>query len=266
VTHSIKLYGMIITKEAQRFFTYRTNIFAGCLTALIMLGARYALWAALFATGNAGDSSLIETMTYFVIYDILMIWAEAWHSNAIGEDIRSGDIAQRLIKPCPYQLQLVAAAHAASLTATLTRAVPMLVAALIFIGLLPPVSVIALCFFVLSAILGIIIYSLVEFIVSYTAFWLTDYWYLSWLMVAMFLLFGGIAMPLWFYPDWLRVICDYLPFQYAVFRPVAIYLGRVTSEQIIFTIIIQIFWITVLFLIERGVWYLAQRKLTVQGG
>jgi ABC-2 type transport system permease protein len=257
---------MIITKEAQRFFTYRTNMLAGCLTAFIMLAARYALWAALFATGATQNATLIETMTYFVLYDILMIWAESWHSNAIGTDIRSGDIAQRLVKPCSYHLQLVAAAHARSLTATLTRAVPMLIAAVIFIGVLPPVSVIALLAFIFSAVLGIIIYSLVEFIVSYTAFWLTDYWYLRWLMVALFLLFGGIAMPLWFYPDRLRVICEYLPFQYAVFQPVAIYLGRVSSDRILFTIAIQLFWIVILFLIERFVWHLAQRKLTVQGG
>jgi len=266
MTHSIKLYGKIITKEAQRFFTYRTNILAGCLTALIMLGARYALWEALFATGNNQGSTLIEMMTYFVIYDILMIWAEAWHSTAIGTDIRSGDIAQKLIKPCSYHLQLVAAAHAKSLAATLTRAIPMLIASLVFIGLLPPVSATALFCFILSIILGLIIYSLVDFIVSYTAFWLTDYWYLSWLMVAIFLLFGGIALPLWFYPDWLSTICNYLPFQFAVFRPVAIYLGRIPLDQIALTIAMQLFWIVVLFVAERIVWRLAQRKLTVQGG
>jgi len=71
MVYSIKLYKTIINKEMQRFFTYRVNILSGCLTALFMLGARYALWVALFATGNAAQSSLLETMTYFVIYDIV---------------------------------------------------------------------------------------------------------------------------------------------------------------------------------------------------
>ncbi|MCL1806807.1 MAG: ABC-2 family transporter protein [Oscillospiraceae bacterium] len=266
MAYSFRLYSMIVSKEARRFFTYRANILAGCLTAFFTLAARYALWSALFATGNAQGSSFTETMTYFVLYDILMIWAESRYNSMIGADIRSGDIVQKLTKPCPYHLQLVAAFHATSLTSTLTRALPMLAAALAFIGLLPPVSVTALFAFILAAVLGMVIYSLVDFIVSYTAFWLTDYWYLGWLMVAIFLLFGGIALPLWFYPDWLRVICDYLPFQYAVFKPVAIYLGRVAAGEIAFTIAMQLFWIAVLFVIERLVWRLAQRKLTVQGG
>jgi ABC-2 type transport system permease protein len=266
VTYSIKLYGSIIAKEAQRFFTYRTNILAGCLTALFMLGARYALWTALFATGNAGGSSLLETMTYFVICDIAMLWLASSYGNIIGTDIRSGDIAQQLIKPCSYHLLLVASFHATSLTATLTRALPMLIAALFFIGLLPPVSIGALVFFLFSAILGAIIYSLVDLIISYTAFWLTDYWYLEWFKRALFTLFGGLALPIWFYPQWLQTICEFLPFQYTIFQPLAIYLGRIPTDRIGFTLVMQLIWIAILFIIERIVWRMAKNKLTVQGG
>jgi len=257
---------MIIIKEAQRFFIYRVNILAGCITALFMLGARYALWAALFATGNAGQSSLPETMTYFIICDIVMIWLASSYGNTIGKDIRSGDIASQLIRPCSYHLLLVASFHATSLTSTLTRAFPMLIVALIFISLLPPVSAIALVFFILSLVLGAVIYSLVDLIISYTAFWLTDYWYLSWFKTALFTLFGGLALPIWFYPEWLSMICRFLPFQYTIYQPLAIYLGRVPVGQIGFSFAMQLFWIAVLFLLERTVWRLAKHKLTVQGG
>jgi len=257
---------MIIVKEAQRFFTYRVNIISGCLTALFMLGARYALWVALFATGNAGQSSLLETMTYFVMVDIVMIWLASSYGNTIGEDIRSGDIAQRLIKPCSYHLLLIASFHATSLTSTVTRALPMFIVALIFIGLLPPVSTVALLCFLLAILLGAVIYSLVDLIISYTAFWLTDFWYLSWFKRALFTLFGGLALPLWFYPEWLRVICGFLPFQYTVFQPLSIYLGRVPPDRIVITLTAQLFWIIVLFLLERTVWRFAKHILTVQGG
>jgi ABC-2 type transport system permease protein len=257
---------MIIAKEAKRFFTYRANIFAGLMTVLFTLGARYALWAALFATGNAQQSSLLETMTYFVIHDLVQVWSASRYGDAIGADIRSGDIAQRLIKPYPYHLQLAASFHATSVTATLTRTMPMLIAALLWIGLLPPVSAAAFLAFLLTAVLGGVIHSLVDLIIGYTAFWLTDYWHLSWFKRALFMLFGGAILPLWFYPEWLRAVCGYLPFQYVVYQPMAVYLGRVPSGQIIPSFAMQLFWIAVLFLLERAVWKLTQRKLTVQGG
>jgi len=266
VTKTIKLYTVIIAKEVQRFFTYRVNIIAGIMTALLILAARYALWVALFATGNATQSSLIETMTYFVLCDIIRLWLASSYGNDIGDDIRTGDIAQRLVKPCSYHLLLVASFHASSITLTITRALPMLFVALVFIGLLAPVSVFAFVFFILSVMLGAVIYSLVDLIISYTAFWLTDYWYLSWFKRSLFTLFGGLALPIWFYPDWLANICNYLPFQYTMFQPLAIYLGRVHPDQIIYTFIIQLFWIGILLLAERTVWRFATKKLTVQGG
>jgi ABC-2 type transport system permease protein len=266
MTAYLTLYQMIIVKETQRFFTYRANIYAGLFGALFILAARYALWAALFATGNAGDATLSETMTYFVVNDCLLIWLAASYGDLIGGDIRTGDIAQRLIKPCPYHLQLVATSHANAVTATLTRSVPILIAALFFIGLVPPVSVAALLFFLLTAILGGAIYSLIDLCISYSAFWLTDYWYLSWVRDALFTLFGGIMLPLWFYPGWLFAVCNFLPFKYAVYQPVSVYLGRVPVNEIGKTFAWQIGWVIVLYALERLIWSRAQYKITVQGG
>jgi len=263
---AVKLYTMIVAKETQRFFTYRGNILAGCLTGLLMLAARYALWSALFAAGNAQDATLTETMTFFVVNDILMIWLASRYGNDIGRDIQSGDIAQRLIRPVSYHLQLVAAFHADAIAETITRALPMLVVAIIFIGLMPPISLGALGLFIVALILGGVIYALIDMIISYTAFWLTKHWYLAWFKRALFILFGGTMLPLWFYPDWLRAICEVLPFQFSIFMPIGIYLGRVLVTDAGFVLGMQVFWIGVLFLGERALWRLVQYKLVVQGG
>ena len=264
--NTLKLYTMIISKETQRFFTYRGNIFAGCITGLLMLAARYALWTALFATGNAGDATLTETMTFFVINDILMVWVCSRFDDSLGKDIQTGDIAQHFIRPIPYHLRLVASFHTAAITDTVTRALPMFAAALIFIGLLPPVSWVAFGFFIVSLVLGAAIFYLVDLIISYTAFWQTKYWYISWFKISLFMLFGGLLLPLWFYPPWLRAICEVLPFQFAIFVPIGIYLGRVPLYDIGYVLGMQVLWIAVLFICERGFWRLAQHKVVVQGG
>jgi ABC-2 type transport system permease protein len=264
--HILKLYITIIAKEVKRFATYRTNIYAGIMAALFMLGARYALWLALFATGNAGDSSLEETMTYFVVVDIVMIWLAATYSNSIGTDIQTGDLAGKIIRPFSYHFQLVTEFHAKAVADTLTRSIPVFIVALIFIGLLPPVSLGAFAVFIISALLGGVIFSLVDLIVSYSVFWLIDFWYVSWFKNALFMIFGGVTLPLWFYPNWLLAICNVLPFQYAIFKPMQIYLGRVSHAEIISVIAMQLLWIVILFGLERLVWKRAQYKLIVQGG
>jgi len=264
--NSLKIYNAILAKEIQRFFTYRGNLFAGGITGLLMLAARYALWAALFATDAVGDATLTETMTFFVINDMLLVWLASSYGDTIGRDIETGDIALHLTRPYPYHLQVIAASHSTAVTDTITRALPMLVAALVFIGLMPPVSPIAFIVFIAALILGGIIYSLIDFIISYTAFWLTKYWYLAWFKRALFVLFGGLMLPLWFYPDWLRAICEVLPFQFAIFMPISIFLGRVSAADAGGVILMQLFWIAVLFLCERALWWFARYKLVVQGG
>jgi len=266
MTSNIKLYNMIVAKEVRRFFTYRGNIFAGCITGILMLVARYALWTALFATGNAGDATLAETMTFFVINDMLLVWLASRYGDTLGRDIETGDIALHLTRPYPYHLQMIAIFHSTAITDTLTRAIPMFIIALVFIGLMPPASLLTLGVFLVALVLGGIIYSLIDLIISYTAFWLTKYWYLSWFKRALFVLFGGLMLPLWFYPAWLRAICEVLPFQFAIFMPIGIFLGRVPLGDAWGVILMQLVWIAVLYLCERGLWRLAQRKLVVQGG
>jgi len=266
MANGLNLYKIMLVNGFKQFATYRANIFAGVASALFMLAARYALWLALFSTGNGGYVTLAETMTYFVIVDILMIWTTSSFGDRIGGDIQSGDIAQYIIRPYSYHFQLLAGLHSTAVARTLTHSLPILVAALIFIGLLPPANVLTAVFFVLSAILGGVIYILVDLIISYSAFWLTDFWYISWHRRALFSLFGGTVIPLWFYPDWLLRMASLLPFQYALFSPLGIYLGRITGHDIAWVFAMQIFWICILFAIERLVWYKAQKKIVVQGG
>lgn len=106
MTASVKLYGAIMAKEIKRAATYRSNIYAGVVSAIFMLGFRYALWRALYLTGNAAGSTLSETMTYFIINDVLTTLFRSRHSDNIGADIRSGNIAGKLVKPYSYQLRL----------------------------------------------------------------------------------------------------------------------------------------------------------------
>ena len=264
--NALNLYRLTIVRGIQQFATYRTNIFSNVASALLMLGARFALWMALFAAGNAGDTTLTETMTYFVVMDILMVWTTSDFGSRIGGDIQSGDISIALTRPRTYHFQLLAGLHSNAVISTLTRSLPILIAAIVFIGILPPLSVGAFGIFILSAILGALIYILVDLIISYSAFWLMDYWYISWYKRALFMLFGGTILPLWFYPEWLRTVSGVLPFQFALFVPLEVYLGRIYGTDLLYTLGMQVVWIAVLFALERFVWRKVQHKIVVQGG
>lgn len=255
----------IVGAQLRRFFAYRANIWSGALYGALRLSMRAALWLALFRGGDAG-SSFRETMSFFILCDVFVSAYAERASDLIGQDIRSGDIALRLINPVSYQIYLSAMQLSGWLTRLLPQGATILLGGLVFIGLTPPAGIPALVGFGLSMILASAIYLLVDLCIGYSAFYLTDFWYLRWFNEALFALFGGLALPLWFYPDWLLTLSNALPFKYAVYQPIAIYLGRVPASQILPSLLIQCCWIGALLLLERLIWRAAMRRLCVQGG
>lgn len=88
-------------------------------------------------------------------------------------------------------------------------------------------------FFLLSALLGNMIFLLLNTILGYTAFWLGNVWYIQWFLTAAMYVFGGEMVPFWFLPDKLNIITWFMPFRCVLFIPMEMYLGRLSMNQII---------------------------------
>ena len=264
MTYYIKLFFQIIAKELARYFTYRANIFNGPIATVLILAMQWALWMALYKTGNATAATFGETMTYFIITGSLFdMYGMTGVSDEIGQDIRSGDIALRLSKPQPYQFTLLTLVTSNRIKRFLTVGLTTLALGFLVIGIQAPASAAALMAFILCAILGNALFMLIDLILSYSAFYLTDYWYISWVSGGLMQLFGGTLLPIWFYPELLAKLSKALPFAYVVNVPMDVYLGRTAPLP---AIGMQLLWLAILILIERITWRHTITKLTVQGG
>ena len=71
---------------------------------------------------------------------------------------------------------------------------------------------------------------------------------------------------MWFFPNSLVVISDFLPFKYIYFVPTSIFLSKSDPTASVLLILQQFLWIIGLTLVEKFVWRKAVRKLVVQGG
>ncbi|MOA65519.1 hypothetical protein D3C78_1919330 [compost metagenome] len=68
------------------------------------------------------------------------------------------------------------------------------------------------------------------------------------------------------FPEWLRILSAYLPFQSMVFIPVSIYTGHLTGMAAFQAILIQILWLTGIYVGIRLLWGYAIRRVTIFGG
>ena len=66
-------------------------------------------------------------------------------------------------------------------------------------------------------------------------------------------LLSGSVIPLWFFPDGVRVVLECLPFVNIYQLPLGIYIGRYTFGEMLLRTVLQLFWCTALWLIFHAV-------------
>lgn len=79
-------------------------------------------------------------------------------------------------------------------------------------------------------------------------------------------LLSGIAIPIVFFPKFLRVISSFLPFQYISDLPFRIYVGNISINDGILGVFIQMFWLIIIVLIGYNLMKKNIRRIVVQGG
>jgi len=118
----------------------------------------------------------------------------------------------------------------------------------------------------LPAIFGAwILHFCVTAMIGLSAFLVEDVSAFMWIYQKLAFIFGGMLIPLDFYPGWLQAISKALPFASITYGPARLFVTP-TPELFINVMTLQILWIVALslaltFAFRRGVAY-----LTVNGG
>src|SRR5215213_2405519 len=101
--------------------------------------------------------------------------------------------------------------------------------------------------------------------IGLSAFLVEDVSAFMWIYQKLAFLFGGMLIPLDFYPAWLQTIAKALPFAGMTYGPARLFVTP-TTELFVSVMALQMIWIVILALLltfayRRGVAY-----LTVNGG
>jgi ABC-2 type transport system permease protein len=130
----------------------------------------------------------------------------------------------------------------------------------------PPRSVVGAVVFVVSAVLGQLLFLFLGQLVDLSLFWL---------MTATFIvraysfaqdLLAGVFIPLAFMPTVLRVGTQWLPFSFCVNVPLSLYIGRIPVSDAPIYLAGQLAWLAALAVTGHLLWSRARQRLTVHGG
>lgn len=256
----------------QKKMSYKFDFVMAIIGQLVKCFVIYFLWKAVYVNS---DSAVMNGFTandiilYVFMSTITINIVNNTVDAAIGNEVWDGTIAMNLIKPVNYQTRLFFESFAELFQGTVFIALPiwmgLVVVRFFTLAELPP-SIFTVILYLLSAFLGFVILFLINFSFGILSFYVTNIWGIRNLKYAIMDFLSGVIIPIAFLPMWLQKILDFVPFSSISYFPVLIYLGKVTGSGIVFTLVLQVIWIGILYLISILLWNKATRRLTILGG
>ena len=116
-----------------------------------------------------------------------------------------------------------------------------------------------------AIVLGFAISFLFGAAITCVAFWTTRVYALNEFYDALFVLFGGLFVPLQLLPPLVQQIAQYLPFQLRIYFPIELVLGRLSPEAIALNFGLQLVWCLVAFALFQFVWSRGVKRFSAVG-
>ncbi len=251
---------------------YRVNFVFFILGDVLRCFINYFLWHAVFKSGGAETFmgfSEIDMVSYIFISFLTTTLAYSDGAYAVGEEIRDGSIAMRMIKPIRFDLAFLFQELGERTMSLLLAFLPLVAGVEIFRFFATGRFAFNLWFFLLyfvSLVLAYLINFYFNVCFGYTAFVLKNLWGANFMKDCIVGFLSGGIIPLAFMPGWLGTALNLLPFASLTYTPVMIYIGKLDGIAILLSFGLQIFWLAFFFVLQQVIWNASVKRMSVQGG
>jgi ABC-2 type transport system permease protein len=263
VSPRVAKYVAVALAAARRALAERGGVAGRVMLMGVFLFVFSRIWNLLAARGALPGEARTDLVWYLAVTEWCVLSLPPVYL-AIEADVRSGDVACRLIRPISY----AGAQLADGLGETALRLAVLAPAAALFSFAIagtgpsdPRGLALALPLGLLSCALAVL--SLVA--IGLAAFWVVDTSPVYWVWQKLLFVFGGLLLPLDLYPDWLRALARLSPFPAMLFGPGRQALGFAPREALVTALELAV-WCAVVAALVAALARRARARLTVSGG
>jgi ABC-2 type transport system permease protein len=230
----------------------------------------FFLWSTIYADSGTQTFGYNRDKILTYVFGILLIRAFVLSARTVdvSGEISNGDLTNFLLKPINY-FKYWFTRDISSKVLNLSFA--LIEALILYLILKPPFYIqtdpSTLFFFFISLCLAVLMFFCLLFLVNLITFWIpTGGWAAQFLVIVIFTeyLSGGI-FPIDILPETIQNIIYTLPFPYLLFFPLQVYLGKLSSLEIIKGIGVSFFWVSLLAFLVSVVWKKGLKVYSAEG-
>ncbi|RZS91033.1 ABC-2 type transport system permease protein [Motilibacter rhizosphaerae] len=260
-------YLAMVRIGAKLLLQYRVMVFVMVGLSLVQVLVLTRVWHAVYSgRAEVGGLPLRETIVYLTLTNLQAgLLMPSSVDFLIGLRIRTGHVVFDVSRPYGYVGQMVAMSGGRQLA---VLAFMLLGAPLGFWigGISAPHSAGAAVAYAVALAVAWAIYAQVSVLVGLSAFWLTEAQGMGVIAHLVGTFLAGTAVPLVFFPGWLRAVAHASPFPFLGYVPASIYLGRISGPAVLGNLVLGAVWVAVLAGILALAWRRTFSRVVSQGG
>lgn len=251
----MRKYAITYKNSLAKFLQYRLNLSLLFVSHLVTFSGMFYLWIAIYGAGQKmGNYSLTEIILYYIILTVVQITV----ANGVGmgfqvcEEINQGNVTNYLLKPYSFVFETLIKLFGEA-TINIVMISP-IVAIISFLGrhIFPIPSLTHWLLFLFILLLSELFYFFFYFLAALSSFWFVRGRSFIYLMLIVNLFLNGSMIPLDLFPKQFQLVSNFLPFQFLIFTPIQVFLGRISNWPqllliasvwaIFFTITLSVVW------------------------
>jgi ABC-2 type transport system permease protein len=251
----------------RRQFTYGAAALSGVVTNAFFGMLRVAVLIALYnGRMEMAGITLEQAVSFAGVTQAIIVYLSFFGWWELNDQVRSGEIGSELLRPLDLFASWFARDIGRACAGLIMRALPTFALFSIFFGVVTPNSLLRWGLFGVTLLLSLWVSFGWRFLINTLSFWTADARGFGRPIFSAAFVLSGFALPLRYFPDWLRTLSAFTPFPATINVPVEAFLGIGSDADIARGIATQLLW--ALALTATNLWVLSRgvRKLVVQGG
>lgn len=270
--HFLRTYKPFTRAGMQEMVTYRANFICHFIGNIMSAFIMYFVWKSVFLSSDS-ETFMGFTMEDMVVYLFISFLTDyqTYSDGAyiVGEEIKDGSIAMRMIRPCSFEMCFLFQELGNRIIGVTMIFVPMVAGVEIYRYAVTGMVRLQAGFFLLY-IMSMLIAYMINFYFNvcygFMAFFFKNLWGTTLIKDTLVMFLSGAMIPLAFMPKALGTVLNYLPFSSLSYTPVMIYMGMYSPGEIAWRIGLQVFWLLVMIGLSKLIWNSAMKHLSIQGG
>lgn len=259
-------YSQLLSVQWQSGLVYPISLFVWRIRQFLVTFMSLSIWGVLFANQDQlSGYTQPEMFTYIFVVSILQSLILSTALSGLSYEVYSGSISHILLRPINFFAYLITVELDDKLKNSFFSIIEFII--LFFLikpeFFIPPlITMLVLFFWILG---GIMTYFLIQLLFGAVGFWSPDTWAFRFLFVLVLEITAGKMFPLDILPSILQTIIKFTPFPYLSFAQTQLFLGKLSTQSIIFHSVMIIFWMVLLGTLSANFWRKGLRNYEASG-